>query len=290
MLLDKIFISIASYRDLELYPTVENLLQQAEYPQRLYISLFVQDRTFPDFTELFEKYNISGYSYQKADYTIAKGVGYARHMTQKPLKPSFKYYFQIDSHSRLIKNWDSLIISDYKRLSSIWGDTILSTYPQPYTFDENNLAILHDDYVPVLKLVSDSDASQFKPVYFEPEDSPDISDGYLSGYFAGGQSFGLTKYFLDTKYDPDIYFWGEEQTLSIRFFEKGINIICPPRNYLFHDYEGSRRVRHWDSNTIQEMYSSRSKQRIIRFFKGQLEDYGVSDINAIDLFKKLFVS
>jgi hypothetical protein len=275
MQLEKIFVSIAAYRDLELYPTVENLLRQAKYPERIYLSLVVQDRVFPDFTELFAKYQIAGHTYVKIDYTNAKGVGFARAKTQEPLNKKYKYYLQVDSHSRFTENWDTKIISDYKRLSELWGRIILSTYPPAYTINSDGTETLDDDYVPVIKIIETDDVYKFEAKYFDT--AIDTSNGFLTNYFTGGQSFGLTEDILTAKYDPDIYFWGEEQTLSLRFFEQGISIIAPPRNYVFHDYDGSRRVRHWDSNTIQEMYKSRSNQRIRRFFKCQLDEYGIKD-------------
>ncbi len=287
MSLEKIFVSIASYRDLELYPTVENLLRQARYPERIFISLVVQDRIFPDFTELFNKYPIAGHRYVKIDYTNAKGVGFARAKAQEALITKYKYYFQVDSHSRFTEHWDVKAISDHKRLSEIWGNVLLSTYPPRYDINDDGTETTYDSYVPVVRVKQTNDLVKFEPEYFET--SVDTKNGFYTGYFTGGQTFGLTEDILLARYDPDIYFWGEEQTLSLRFFEQGINIVAPPRNYVFHDYEGTRRVRHWDSNTIQEMYKSRSDQRIRRFFKGQLEEFGITDVGIIEEYKKMLI-
>ena len=282
-----IFVSIASYRDLELVPTVENLLKNARNPKNIYISLVVQDKRFPDFSQLFSDYGIMGYSYQKIHYTNAKGVGYARHLAQQPISNAHRYYLQIDSHTRMIPDWDYWMIKDHKMVTEIWGRSILSTYPPAYNILRDGSYTVDDSYVPVVKILKADDDIKFNPKYFEHE--IDVSLGYRSGYFAAGQAFGFAEDFYNTPYDPDLYFWGEEQTLSLRFYEKGINIICPPRNYLFHDYEGSRRIRHWDSGKIVDTYKSRSKRHIRECYKAILPTYGLMNEDTLDSFMSEFV-
>lgn len=282
-----IFVSIASYRDLELVPTVENLLKNAKNPKNIYISIVVQDKLFPDFSQLFSDYGIMGYSYQKIHYTNAKGVGYARHLAQQPISNAHKYYLQIDSHTRMIPDWDYWMIKDHKMITEIWGKSILSTYPPGYNILRDGSYTADDSYVPVVKIVKSDDDIKFNPKYFEHE--IDVSLGYRSGYFAAGQAFGLAKDFYDTPYDPDLYFWGEEQTLSLRFYEKGINLMCPPRNYVFHDYEGSRRIRHWDSGKIVDTYKARSKRHIRECYKAILPTYGLMKPETLDSFMSEFV-
>ena len=281
-----IFVSIASYRDLELVPTVENLLKMAKNPQNIYISLVVQDQRFPDFSKLFSDYGILGYSYEKIFYTNAKGVGYARSLAQKPISDFHKYYLQIDSHTRMIQDWDYWMIKDHKMITEIWGRSILSSYPPAYKILSDGSYTVDNGYVPVLRIEPSNDAVKFNAKYFEYK--IDVSNGYRSGYFAAGQAFGLAKDFYETPYDPDIYFWGEEQTLSLRFYEKGINIICPPRNYLFHDYDGSRRIRHWNSGKIVDTYKSRSNRHIRECYKAILPTYGLTYKDTLEKFLSEF--
>jgi hypothetical protein len=91
----------------------------------------------------------------------------------------------------------------------------------------------------------------------------------------GGLLFGYTKYVLEVPYDPNIYFEGEEHSMSVRLFEKGTRIICPPGVYLFHDYEGSRRKRHWEMDPMWSTFNDLSRIRVRHLFDGIVKDeYG----------------
>lgn len=138
--------------------------------------------------------------------------------------------------------------------------------------------------MPVIKVLRKDDFAKITPEYFD-ENGPDVSDGYLTGYIAAGQIFGLTSDIIKVKYDPEIYFWGEEQTLSIRMYAEGINVLCPPQNYVFHDYKGEARVRHWHSDTVWSMYQSRSHQHVREFFQGK---QGIS-LETIDNFMEQYL-
>ena len=80
--MDKIFVSIASYRDQELIDTVFSILRQAKDSSRLFLSIFSQDEVHPDLSGIFKTFNIENYSYEKIHYSNAKGVGYTRSKTQ----------------------------------------------------------------------------------------------------------------------------------------------------------------------------------------------------------------
>ena len=41
--MESIFVSIASYQDSEIFPTVDDLFKRATYPQRIYAGVFLQD-------------------------------------------------------------------------------------------------------------------------------------------------------------------------------------------------------------------------------------------------------
>lgn len=238
--------------------------------------MVVQDKTFPDFSDLFKKYGVQDYSYIKIHYLHAKGVGHARAKAQEVLTNDYKYYFQIDSHTRFTQNWDTKAILDHEHLSKIWGTCVLSTYPPEYRYNEDNSITTFDGYVPIIKVLEKDNFAKITSDYLDG-DGIDLSDGYLTGYIAAGQLFGLTSDILKVKYDPEVYFWGEEQTLSIRMHANGINVLCPPQNYVFHDYNGEKRVRHWHSDTIWAMYQSRSHQHIREFFQGK-QDVGLNVI------------
>ena len=134
--MDKIFVSIASYRDQELLDTVFSILKQAKNPERLFLSIFSQDDNHPNLEHLFELFNVKHYVYKKIHYSDARGVGYARAETQKPLNNSYKYYLQVDSHTQFIEHWDEKIVDHYEKAIGYWGDLIFTAYPGTYEYTE----------------------------------------------------------------------------------------------------------------------------------------------------------
>jgi hypothetical protein len=243
-----------------------------------------EDDKHPKLESLFELFNVKDYTYKKIHYSESSGVGYARSLIQTFIRPQDEYFFQIDSHSQFKQNWDIQLLEDYKKCSEYWGDPIiLSSYPYGYLYDEfgNFEYTKFENPTSVKAIISDNESLRYACKYREYTGN---EFGVYSGYFCAGLVFGKTELFIETPYDPNIYFNGEEQTLSIRFYEKGVKIIAPPKNYMYHDYVGKKRKRQWDG--VQEFYQAndqKSIQRLNDFYECSLEDsqYSVKDKNSI---------
>jgi len=95
----KIFIQIASYRDPQLIPTLNNMLENAKYPENLRVGICRQyhpDDKFDDLTEfeLDHRFRV-----ENVLYSESKGVCWARNKVQQ-LYDNEDYTLQIDSHMR----------------------------------------------------------------------------------------------------------------------------------------------------------------------------------------------
>jgi len=289
--MEKIFVSIASYRDEELLDTVFSILRQSENPQRLFLSIFSQDSKHPKLEDIFSLFDVKDYNYERVHYDDAKGVGYARYKTQIPLNKTYKYYFQVDSHTQFIKNWDTVLIDDYERCVSVWGDSILTAYPGTYEYTETGNIRLASSLTPTCLRVQDVDGQG--PTRYEAKYKHYFGQdmGEFHGFFCGGMAFGYTKHFLEVPYDPNIYFNGEEQTMSIRFYCKDIKLIAPPKNYCFHHYTGKKRIRHWENNEAWKKYDESGINRLNDFFEYKLNDiYGISDIEKYHMWQFCFIT
>jgi hypothetical protein len=283
---DSIFVSIASFRDVELTNTVYSLLSQAKDLSKIHVCILSQDEDdkHPKLESLFDLFNVSDYTYKKINYLESSGVGYARNYIQKQIKPEHDFFFQIDSHTQFIQDWDSILIEDYNKCSEYWGgDIILSSYPLGYLYDSLGNFEYPKSYEPtaVKGIASDNNVLRYACKYstYFGEDF-----GFISGYFCAGMVFGKSDLFIDTPYDPNIYFNGEEQTLSIRFYEKGVKLISPPRNYIYHDYDGKKRKRQWDGDQeIHVKNDTSSVNRIKDFYGCKISEpeYSIKDIHSI---------
>lgn len=283
--MDKIYVSVASFMDLELGFTVHDMLDKARYPNRLFISIYDQDDRHVDLSKIFEKFDFDSYVHKKVHYSESRGVGHARHETQKNLSIGYKYYFQIDSHTRFEQDWDVNLVDDYEFSRYYWDDHIFSTYPQPFKYNEDNdVVLVNEDYSNNLKIVSSGSDTVFEAKY---DGIIENFEGRETGYFCGGFAFGYANLF--PKNNVYAYFNGEEQMMSLRLFENGVQIVAPHRNYVFHDYDAHLRKRNWDKVSNWTEHKKKSSEVLKNFFDGKLlKPFGVSR-NTIDNFIQKFV-
>ena len=291
---DSIFVSVASFRDAELTNTIYSLLSQAKDLNKIHVCILSQDEDekHPKLESLFDLFGVSDYTYKKIHYTESSGVGYARNHIQDFIKPEHDFFFQIDSHSRFAQDWDSMLVEDYKKCFEHWKDEIiLTSYPYAFLYDDlgNFECAKFGEPTAVKGVFSNISNLRYNCKYtgYLGEDR-----GMLTGYFCAGMVFGKTESFINTRYDPKIYFNGEEQSLSIRFYEKGVKLIAPPRNYIYHDYVGTKRKRQWDGDQESHIKNDKiSIDRLEDFYTGNLTDpqYSLKNIDSITAWAECFV-
>ena len=110
----KIFISIASYRDPELLPTIRDCIANAKKPENLRFSIAWQrdeKETLAEFAN-DKRFKIIDIPYQES-----KGTCWARSRIQENYDGE-KYHLQLDSHHRFIKHWDAECIQMIKDLQA----------------------------------------------------------------------------------------------------------------------------------------------------------------------------
>jgi len=113
----KIFIQIAAYRDPQLIPTIESLIDNAKYPDNLTFGICNQYHPEDTFQNLTNYKNDDRFRVIDVLYTDAKGACWARNQIQS-LYDNEEYTFQLDSHMRFEKNWDETLINEIKLLQN----------------------------------------------------------------------------------------------------------------------------------------------------------------------------
>ena len=76
--MDKIFVSIAAYRDPELVPTIKSALENAKYPERVHFGICRQYNPDDEFDNVDEYRNDPRFHIMDVLYTEAKGLPWAR--------------------------------------------------------------------------------------------------------------------------------------------------------------------------------------------------------------------
>lgn len=280
---DKIFIQIASYRDPQLVPTIEDMIAKAKHPENLTFGLCWQyDETEP--VDMFDgnpQFRVS-----KHHYTESQGLGWARHITNT-LYDDEEYTLQIDSHHRFVQDWDVIVLEDFNQALMVAEKPIITTYCTPFdpTADEST-------WNPVPCLMSQYEFSADRLLMSMPwfirdykEKKKVIRSRTLSGHFY----FTYGKFVTEVPYDPDIYFGGytEETTLSVRAFTNGYDFFSPYRMVMWHEYTRNYRPKHWDDHGKESQTKKTSGERDIfaRNKTRQLfgtQNYGI-DMGEYDL-------
>ena len=256
---DKIFIQIASYRDPQMIPTIEDMLAKASHPENLVFGLCWQY----DETEDITKYdNDPRFRVSKHHYSESQGLGWARHITNT-LYNGEKYTLQIDSHHRFVQGWDDICLEDYKQAKKHSKKPIITTYCTPFNPNDNE-----STWNPVPCLMSQYEFSGDKllmsmPYYIQDykERKHIIKARTISGHFY----FTSGDFVKEVPYDPDIYFGGytEETTLSVRAFTNGYDFFSPYRMVMWHEYTRNYRPKHWDDHGKESQTKKTSGERDI---------------------------
>ena len=240
----KIFVQIASYRDSQLIPTIEDMISKAKHPKDLIFGICWQYDETEDINYFDGKDN---FRIEKYHYSESKGLGWARAITNSLYKNEY-FTLQIDSHHRFVKNWDEILIEDFNQALQFSEKPIISTYCTPFNPNEDE-----SNYNPIPCLMSQYEFSQDKLLMSMPYYIPDykerdtvIKARTISGHFM----FTLGKFIEEVPYDPDIYFGGytEETTMSLRAFTNGYDFYSPYRMVMWHEYTREYRPKHWDDH------------------------------------------
>lgn len=238
-----IFIQIASYKDPELKPTIQNLLENADNPQNITIGICWQH----DSNENLDQYlNNPQFKIIDVNWRESKGVGWARNLVQN-LYSNEKYVLQLDSHHRFIKRWDTELIYMFKNLQADGSmKPIITTYAAVY--DPEN-PLIYTDSRPFKMIASEFTSEGI--LLFHPTEinnykklTKPIKARFVSGHFYF--TFGI--HCLECKYDPNIYFHGEEISLSVRSYTHGYDLFHPHKLILWHNYNRNNRIKHWDDH------------------------------------------
>lgn len=235
--MSKIFVQIASYRDPELVPTIRDCINKAKRPENLTFGICWQR----DDTESLEEFtNDPRFRIIDIPHLESKGLCWARSLIQQEWRGE-EYTLQLDSHHRFLQDWDVELIEMMKLTGS--EKPIITSYAGMYDPVGNKL-LNNEPY----KMVAD----RFTPggtIMFYPHVIPNYQNltkpvpaRFVSGHFF----FTIGQHCVDYKYDPNLYFAGDEISLSIRSFTLGYDLFHPHKVVIWHEYTRKGRTKHWD--------------------------------------------
>jgi hypothetical protein len=239
----KIFIQIASYRDPQLVPTLDDCFKNAKNPKNLKICVCWQH----DEKEDLGKYkNHKQVKILDVPYLESKGVCWARHMIQQEYAGE-GYTLQVDSHMRFAPNWDETLIEMIASLQKKGHKKpLLTAYVPSFNPDNDPQERVQEPW----RMVFD----RFIPegaVFFLPETIPNwqqepypVPCRFYSAHFC----FTLGCFAKEVQHNPKYYFHGEEISIAARAYTHGYDLFHPHRVVVWHEYTRRGRTKQWDDD------------------------------------------
>lgn len=239
---DSIFVSIASYRDVYCFTTLETLFSMAKHPERVRVGLVQQNNP----ANPIEECSIRDPTLRKWQRSVAtltvpfwesRGPTWARWIASRMWRNE-TYFMQIDAHSVFLRHWDDVSISELKRCDS--PRPVFTAHPgaipDEYTksgkvspFDYN-----YSPYVCGYKVDGDK-LPRFEGILaaVKEDEKP-----WLVPFSGAGLIFGRSEWVKDAPFDPyiDFLFSGEELLIAFRLWTAGWDIYTITRNVIFHNY------------------------------------------------------
>lgn len=297
----KIFVNLAAYCEPHLAFTLDQIFGKLSMKNGVTVGLVNQTRE-PFFTPWMNRPYHVGIRCITVNPAESRGAGWARNVAQSLFRDE-DYYLQVDSHTLFEQDWDEKLIrllDDARRLSA---KPILSTYPVPFNFDENGVAvkdvvnmeennILYMQPLNDTKITDDNVSITFAADYIKA--TYHLAHGF---HLAGGFIFCDGDFVNQVPYDPQLYFLGEEQTLAARAYTHGWDILHPchtkiPLAHLYKKNGADYTEHHWheshDAKRSEKWYdlNNMSIRRINALLREQrsLGAYGLGNVRTLKQF------
>lgn len=241
-----IFINIPSYKDPEIWMTIDNFLKNARNPNRVYFGVTNQPEDIEKENNIYLNYDKSKVKVDILKPGSIVGCQPARKNSHK-FYDNQDYYLNMDSHMRSIENWDELIINEFEDIELRRGKSVITGYVNDYLLDENNNETLKIS-TPWVYHMSQDNLNNFKntgivqmvPVH--SEHTQEVESPYVSGHFF----FTRSEYVNKVNFIDEIAFTEEEIFMALRFFTAGYNIYIPKKTYVLHRYGRPNRKLFWE--------------------------------------------
>jgi hypothetical protein len=258
-----IFVQIASFRDPQLNPTLQDLISKAKYPKKLRIGICNQYNENDEF-------NLDHYRKDKRFRIIdvkdidSPGVCWARNQVQQ-LYSGETYTLQIDSHMRFEQDWDDILINMLKDLQSKgYPKPLLTGYVSSFDPDNDPAGRVTEPW----RMTFD----RFIPegaVFFLPEVIPnwrELSGPIPARFYSAHFCFTLGEFSNEVQHDPKYYFHGEEISVGVRAFTHGYDLFHPHQVIIWHEYTRKGRTKQWDVDKEWFKKNDKSHSRNRRLF------------------------
>jgi len=243
---NSIYVQIASYRDNQLIHTLRDMIANAEHPENLKICIAWQHSLEDVWDNLDEYKNDPRFIILDIKHTDSRGVCWARNLTQQSYGGE-DWTFQIDSHHRFVKNWDTECINILEQLKQKGHKKPLITSYIPSFNPSNDPAervqepwrMNFDRFIP-------EGAVFFLPGHIEGWQN--LKEPIPARFYSAHFCFAPGSFAKEVQHDPNYYFHGEEISIAVRAYTCGYDLFHPHKIIAWHEYTRQGRTKQWDDD------------------------------------------
>ena len=262
---EHIFIQIAAYRDPELIPTIKECLSNAKFPGNLVFSIAWQHSSGDAWDNLDAFANDPRFKIIDIDHKESRGACWARNRLQQQYDDE-EYTLQLDSHHRFVENWDQELIAMFQQLKTKGHEKPLLTSYAPSFNPKNDPAgrtmapykMNFDKFIP-------EGAVFFLPATMDNHKT--LTEPIPARFYSAHFAFTGGDFVKEVPHDPELYFHGEEISISVRAFTWGYDLFHPHKLILWHEYTRTNRVKHWDDDSQWHKKNTSSHLRNRKLFE-----------------------
>jgi Glycosyltransferase (GlcNAc) len=277
--MELVFVSIAAYRDPQLRATIADCLAKARQPARLRFGVCWQHGA----EESPLPWAGDGrFRILDVDWRESRGACWARAEVMK-LWQGERWFLQVDSHCRFASGWDETLIGMMGQTGS--PKPILSTYATSFTPAPTE-TLTGAPLQMAFQGFTAEGIPHMKPVAIA--DWQSLHRPLRARFVSGGFLFAAGTFVSEVPYDPELYFLGEEASMTLRAFTHGYDLFHPSETIVWHDYVRKDAVKHWDDHTVEwGEQDQQSKNKIRRLLAGQPVDrFGLGSVRTVEQFEE----
>ena len=245
---ETIFVMMAAFRDLKCLTTVESAFKRALHPERLFIGV-VEQRYEEDpscrprctgTNQMFACKYIANIVIFPLNADQSSGPVTARHLGYR-LYRGQKFFLQIDSHTEFVRNWDKIVILEWRKANNEMA--VLTTYVMqaPATDSQGNM-YRHKGITAYMCNAHVNNVSGVPTITYGAAHVIAVKTPtpLLQPYWGAGFSFSMAHFLVNVPVDPYIggIFSGEQININVRGFTYGYDFYTPSTNVVFHYYTG----------------------------------------------------
>ncbi len=279
-----IFVSIASYRDKLLFPTIHSLISNESGRNQIVYGIFEQtsyeDSLEYRYPELVKQSNIR---YKRIDPEYSDGAVWARAINAMQIYEE-EFIYQIDSHMMLHKDWDHFLILDYNRAKNLakTEKVILSTGTKNFQVDkESNQILLHtltEDITVKFGYFQFKKNLQLRVHGPWVESTEEVTPAI---HAVAGNFFTISKWVKDVGYNTRLFFDAEEQYMAISSILAGYKMFHQRKVKCYHYLDVANHTSKQDIDPVVPINKiNRNKEREEKEFINYIYSLTEEQLNA----------